>query len=49
MDWGKVYLPEDRIDGLLAMVSFFSKVRQYKTALLFPGLLSLMAATLQLV
>ena len=44
-----MYLPEDRIDGLLAMVSSFSKVGQYKTALLFLGLLGLMAATLQLV
>ena len=35
MDLGRVYLPEDRIDGLLALVRTFSKVGQYKTALLF--------------
>ena len=28
MDWGRVYLPEDRIDRLLAMVSSSSKVGQ---------------------
>ena len=48
-DQGRVYLLEDQIDRLLAMVSSFSKVGQYKTALLFLGLLGLMAVILQLV
>ena len=46
-DLGRVCLPEDWIDGLLALVRSFSKVRQYKTALFFLSLLSRMAATLQ--
>ena len=49
MDLGRVYLPEDWITGLLAMVKSFSRVGQYQTALLFMGLLGLMAATLQVV
>ena len=48
-DLGKLYLPEERIDGLLALVRSFSRVAQYKPALLFLSLLGLMAATLQLV
>ena len=43
-DLGRVYLPEDQIDEL---VRSFSKVGQCKTALLFLGLLGLMAAMLQ--
>ena len=43
---GRVYLPEDRIKGLLALVRSFSNIGQYKTAL-FLSLLGLMAATLQ--
>ena len=39
MDLGRVYLPENRIDCLLALVRSFSKIGQYKTALLFLGLL----------
>ena len=46
-DLGRVYLPEDRIEGLLALVRSFSKVGQYISALLFLSLLGLMAATLQ--
>ena len=46
---GRVYQQEDQIDRLLAMVTSFSKVGQYNTALLFLSLLGLMAATLQLV
>ena len=49
MELGRVYLLEDRIVRLLAMVKSFSKVGQYQTALLFMGLLGLMAATLQVV
>ena len=48
-DQGRVCLLEDWIDGLLAMVRSFSRVGQYKTALLFLGLLGLVATTLQLV
>ena len=48
MDVGRVYLPEEQIDWLLAFVRSFSKVGQYKPSLLF-CLLGLMAATLQLV
>ena len=48
-DLGRLYLPEDRIDRLLAFVRSFAIVGQYKPALLFPSLLGLMAATLPLV
>ena len=43
MDLGRVYFPEDRNEGLLALVRSFSKVGQYVSAFLF----GLMAATLQ--
>ena len=46
-DRGKVYLPEDRIEGLLALVRSLAKVRQYVSALFYLSLLCLMAATLQ--
>ena len=46
IDLGRVYLQEDRIEGLLALVRSFSKVGQYVSAL-FLSLLGLMAATLQ--
>ena len=47
MDLSRVYLLEDWIDGLLALVRSFSKGGQYRTVLLFLGLLGLMGATLQ--
>ena len=43
---GRDCLLEDHIDGLLALVRSFSKVGQYKPALLFLSLLGLMAAML---
>ena len=46
MDLDRLYPPEERIEGLLALVRSFSKVRQYKTVL-FLSLLGLMAATYQ--
>ena len=49
MNLGRVYLPEDTIERLLAFVRLVSKVGRYKTALLFLSLLGLMATTLQLV
>ena len=49
MDLGRVYLPEDRIKGLLALVRSFAKVGQYVPALFYLSLLGLMAANLQLV
>ena len=49
IDLGRLYLPEEWIDGLLALVRSFSKVGQYKPALLYLSLLGLMAATLQTV
>ena len=48
MDMGSMYLPEEWIEGLLALFKSFSKVGKYKTALFFLSLLGLMAATLQL-
>ena len=45
-DLSRVYLPEDQLVGFRAMVKSFSRVGQYQTALLFMGLLGLMAATL---
>ena len=47
-DLGRLYLLEDQIDGLLALVRSFSRVGQYKPALLFLSLLGLMAPTLPL-
>ena len=46
-DLGKLYLPEEWIDGLLALVRSFSRIRQYKPALLFLSLLGPIATTLQ--
>ena len=46
-DLGKLYLLDEWIDGLLALVRSFYRVGQYKPALLFLSLLGLMAATLQ--
>ena len=48
-DLGRVYLPEKWIDRLLALVKSFSRVGQYKPALLYLSLLGLMADTLQMV
>ena len=45
-DLGRLYLQEDQVDGLLALVRSFFRVGQYKPALLFLSLLGLMAATL---
>ena len=49
MDLGRVYLPEDRTEELIALVRSFSRVRQYVSALCFLSLLGFMASTLQLV
>ena len=49
VDLGTLYLLEERIDRLLALVRSFSRVGHYKQALLYLSLLSLMAATLQMV
>ena len=46
MDLDRLYLSEDQIDGLLALVRSFSRVGQYKLALLFLSLLGLMTAIL---
>ena len=48
-DLCRLYLLEEWIDGLLALVRSFSRVGQYKPALLYLSLLGLMAATLQMV
>lgn len=45
-DLGRVYLPENRIEGLLTLTRSFAKVGRYVTALLYLSLLGLMAATL---
>ena len=45
-DLGRLNLLEDRVDGLLAHVRFFSRLRHYKPSLLFLSLLGVMAATL---
>ena len=42
-DLGRLYLPEEQIDGLLALVESFSRVGQYKPALLYLSLLVFMA------
>ena len=41
MDMGRVYLTEEWINRLLSLVRSFSKVRQYKTALLFLSILAI--------
>ena len=46
-DLGRLYLAEEWIDGLLALVRFFWKVGVHKPALLFLSLLGLMAVMLQ--
>ena len=45
----RLYLLKDQVDRLLTLVRSFSRVGQYKSALLFQSLLDLMAATLPLV
>ena len=47
MDLGSLYLPELRIQALIAGVGSFSRVGAYKPAHQFLSLLGLMAATLQ--
>ena len=46
-DLGTLYLQEEWIDRRLAHVRSFSKIGQYKPALLFLSLLGLMATMLQ--
>ena len=46
-DRRKVYLPEDRIKGILALVRSFTKVGHYVSALFYLSFLGLMVATLQ--
>ena len=48
-DLGRLYLPEEWIDGLLALVRSFSMVGQYKPAFLYLSLLGFIAATFQMV
>ena len=47
MDLGRLYLPELRIQVLIACVGSFSRVGEYKPACQFLRLLVLMAVTLQ--